>query len=244
MMEEVKNENTQELTPEQQAEKVSEREEEALSKMNVYQKLMYVQNKLKAPKGQYNSFGKYKYRSAEDILTGVKPLLYKTKSLLILQDEIEVIAGVQGNYIKAIAKFIDCATGETIETHAFAKECPHKGMSEDQCTGTASSYARKYALNALLLIDDTKDSDSDEVTGADRSNDNQTGNVSRQNNGGYQNQNNGYNSSYNQNGYQNQSSGYQNQSSGYNGGYQHQNNGYNGYSGNYNGGYQNGGRKQ
>ncbi|MDE5558605.1 MAG: ERF family protein [Ruminococcus sp.] len=60
--------------------------------MNVYQKLMYVQNKLKAPKGQYNSFGKYKYHSAEDILTGVKPLLYKTKSLIILQDEIEVTA--------------------------------------------------------------------------------------------------------------------------------------------------------
>ena len=242
-MEETKNiaqETTQELTPEQQAEKVSEREEEALLKMNVYQKLMYVQNKLKAPKGQYNSFGKYKYRSAEDILTGVKPLLYKTKSLIILQDEIEVIAGVQGNYIKAVARFIDCATGTEITTHAFAKECSHKGMSEDQCTGTASSYARKYALNALLLIDDTKDSDSDEVTGADRSNDNQNGSVNRQNNGGYQNQNNGYNSSYNQNGYQNQGSSY-------NGGYQHQNNGYNGYNGyngNYNGGYQNTGRKQ
>ena len=69
-------------------------------------------------------------------------------------------------------------------------------MSEDQCTGTASSYARKYALNALLLIDDTKDSDLDEVTGADRSNDNQNGNVGRQNNGGYQNQNNGYNGGY------------------------------------------------
>lgn len=94
-MEETKNiaqETAQELTPEQQAEKISEREEEALLKMNVYQKLMYVQNKLKAPKGQYNSFGKYKYHSAEDILTGVKPLLYKTKSLIILQDEIEVTA--------------------------------------------------------------------------------------------------------------------------------------------------------
>lgn len=238
-MEETKNiaqETVQELTPEEQAEKVSAREEEALLKMNVYQKLMYVQNKLKAPKGQYNSFGKYKYRSAEDILTGVKPLLYKTKSLIILQDEIEVITGVQGNYIKAIAKFIDCATGTEITTHAFAKECPHKGMSEDQCTGTASSYARKYALNALLLIDDTKDSDSDEVTGADRSNDNQNNNSSRQNNGyngNYQNQNNGYNGNGNYNGsYQNQNNGYPNQNNGY------QNNSYqnNGYRNN-NGGY-------
>ncbi|MDE5556227.1 MAG: ERF family protein [Ruminococcus sp.] len=90
------------------------------------------------------------------------------------------MTGVPGSYIKAVARFIDCATGTEITTHAFAKECSHKGMSEDQCTGTASSYARKYALNALLLIDDTKDSDSDEVTGADRSND---GN--QNNNGGY-----------------------------------------------------------
>lgn len=236
-MEETKNiaqETAQELTPEEQAEKVSAREEEALLKMNVYQKLMYVQNKLKAPKGQYNSFDKYKYRSAEDILTGVKPLLYKTKSLIILQDEIEVIAGVQGNYIKAVAKFIDCATGETIETHAFAKECPHKGMSEDQCTGTASSYARKYALNALLLIDDTKDSDSDEVTGADRSNDgNQNNNGSQQSNsynGGYQNNGYGnYNNGYqNQNGYQN--NGYQN--SGYQNGYRNNNSSQNGWNNN------------
>lgn len=191
----VQQENTQELTPEQQAEKVSEREEKALAKMNVYQKLMYVQNKLKAPKGQYNSFGKYKYRSAEDILTGVKPLLYKTNSLIILQDEIETFSGVQGSYIKAIAKFVDCATGTEITTHAYAKECPHKGMSEDQCTGTASSYARKYALNAMLLIDDTKDSDSDEVTGTDRNNGGNQNNSGRQNNGyqnGYMNNNGNY----------------------------------------------------
>ncbi len=227
-MEESKNisqETAQELTPEQQAEKVSEREEKALAKMNVYQKLMYVQNKLKAPKGQYNSFGKYKYRSAEDILTGVKPLLYKTNSLIILQDEIETVTGVQGSYIKAIAKFVDCATGEEITTHAYAKECSHKGMSEDQCTGTASSYARKYALNAMLLIDDTKDSDSDEVSGADRNNSgNRNNNGSRQNNGyngNYQNQNNGYQNQ--NNGYNNYNSGYQNQN---NNSYQNQNNGY------------------
>lgn len=230
-MEETRNnpqETAKELTPEQQAEKVSEREEEALAKMNVYQKLMYVQNRLKAPKGQYNDYGKFKYRSAEDILTGVKPLLYKTNSLIILQDEIETVPGVPGSYIKAVARFIDCATREEIETHAYAKECMHKGMSEDQCTGTASSYARKYALNAMLLIDDTKDSDSNEVSGADRSNGgNQNNSNARQNNGyngGYPNQNNGYNSGYS-NGYQNQNNGYQNQNNGYNG-YRNNNGGY------------------
>lgn len=224
-MEENKVQQKTELTPEEQAEKVSEREEQIISKMNVYQKLMYVQNKLKAPKGQYNSYGKYNYRSAEDILTGVKPLLYKTNTLIIMQDEIETVAGIQGSYIKAVVKFIDCATGEEITTHAYAKECSHKGMSEDQCTGTASSYARKYALNALLLIDDNKDSDSDEVTGADSSNNgSQNNNMQNSVNNGYNNNYQTQNNSYGNNNYQGQGNGY---NGSYNNSYQNPNGNYN-----------------
>lgn len=127
---------------------------------NIYLKLISVQEELKAPKNQYNSFGKYKYRSCEDILEGVKPVLKKHNATLFLKDEIVYVEGRY--YIKAIATFVDCETGESVEATALAREEEtKKGMDGSQITGTASSYARKYALNGLFLIDDTKDADTD-----------------------------------------------------------------------------------
>lgn len=128
--------------------------------MTVYEKLATVQKELKAPKGQYNSFGKYKYRSCEDILEAVKPILASVNCVVVLQDNIEHIG--DRFYIKATAKFIDAESGEETLNTAFAREdADKKGMDGSQITGTASSYARKYALNGLFLIDDTKDADTD-----------------------------------------------------------------------------------
>ena len=121
--------------------------------------LLAIQNELKAPKGNYNSFGKYAYRSAEDILTAVKPLLEKYECQLTISDDIVAV----GNriYLKATAALSDVDGNIEIVT-AFAREAEtKKGMDESQITGTASSYARKYALNGLFLIDDTKDADTD-----------------------------------------------------------------------------------
>ena len=127
--------------------------------MNVYEKLMNVQAKLKAPKNQYNSFGKYKYRSCEDILEGLKPLLMENKAILNLSDEVVEIS--ERFYIKATATFIDIEKGEKIETTALAREdLTKKGMDLAQVTGSVSSYARKYALNGMFCIDDTKDPDT------------------------------------------------------------------------------------
>ena len=129
--------------------------------MNIYEKLMNIQKELKAPKGQYNSFGKYKYRSCEDILESVKPLLEKYKVTIILSDKLEQIG--ERYYIRAKAILIDTETNNSIENTAYAREEEtKKGMDGSQITGTSSSYARKYALNGLLLIDDTKDADTDE----------------------------------------------------------------------------------
>src|SRR5699024_87793 len=128
-------------------------------KKNLTEKLINAQAELKAPKGQYNNFGKYKYRSAEDILEGVKPVNAKYGLLLRLSDEPVCIG--DRNYIKATATITDGT--DTIEVTAYARESvSKKGMDESQITGTASSYARKYALNGLYLIDDTKDADTDE----------------------------------------------------------------------------------
>lgn len=131
--------------------------------MSIYEKLLNIQSELKAPKGQYNSFGKYKYRSCEDILEAVKPLCVKNGLCLTLTDSIEII----GNryYIKATAVITD---GESkVETTAYAREDENKkGMDGSQITGSASSYARKYALNGLFDIDDTKDADTGEQTKA------------------------------------------------------------------------------
>jgi hypothetical protein len=121
--------------------------------------LIVIQTKLKAPKSQYNSFGKYKYRSAEDILEAVKPLLGEQGVLLTLSDDIIEVSG--RFYVKATATA--AKDGESVSNTAFAREDDtKKGMDGSQITGTASSYARKYALNGLFLIDDTKDADTDE----------------------------------------------------------------------------------
>ncbi|WP_303841250.1 ERF family protein [Selenomonas ruminantium] len=126
----------------------------------IYAALQAVQRDLKAPKGQYNSFGKYKYRSCEDIVEAVKPLLNDQGLILTMSDE--VIGVADRVYIKATCKVIDVATGDCIETTALARESlTKKGMDDSQITGTASSYARKYALNGLFAIDDTKDADTD-----------------------------------------------------------------------------------
>lgn len=126
--------------------------------MSVYLKLMKVQNELKAPKSQFNKFGNYNYRNCEDILEAVKPILIENKSLIIISDEVEFVEGRY--YVRASAVFIDAETGEKIETFASAREVNEKkGMDGSQITGSSSSYARKYALNGLLLIDDTKDAD-------------------------------------------------------------------------------------
>lgn len=122
--------------------------------------LLEIQVELKAPKSQYNKFGGYKYRSTEDILQAVKPLLKKYGDSLDLSDE-PVLIG-DWHYIKATAAFKDKDGNNTVVT-GYAREAANKkGMDDSQITGTASSYARKYALNGLFLIDDTKDADTDE----------------------------------------------------------------------------------
>lgn len=129
--------------------------------MSVYEKLSKVQSELKAPKGQYNSFGKYKYRSCEDILEAVKPLNAKHGVVLTVGDEVVEISN--RFYVKATATFVDIESGEKIINTALAREDDaKKGMDGSQITGTASSYARKYCLNGLFCIDDTKDADTDE----------------------------------------------------------------------------------
>ena len=127
----------------------------------IYASLMAVQAELKAPKNQHNSFGKYDYRSAEDIVEAVKPLLKKNGLFLTMSDDIVLIG--DRYYIKATVKVVDIVTGESVQTSALAREAAQKkGMDESQVTGTASSYARKYALNGLFAIDDTKDADTDQ----------------------------------------------------------------------------------
>lgn len=155
--------------------------------MNIYEKLMNIQAELKAPKNQFNSFGKYNYRSTEDILEGLKPLLLKYKVALLIGDEIEAIGehspllykeevydskskatkeetrvtGSQRYYVKATAILFDIEKDGKVTTTAYAREDEtKKGMDLAQVTGSTSSYARKYALNGLFAIDDTKDSDS------------------------------------------------------------------------------------
>lgn len=126
---------------------------------NIYSRLQAVQMELKAPKDQYNNFGKYSYRSCEDILEVVKPLCQKQGLLLSLTDEIVEMGG--RNYIKSIARVIEMETGKDFFTVAFAREDEtKKGMDGSQISGCASSYARKYALNGLFCIDDTKDADT------------------------------------------------------------------------------------
>ena len=134
--------------------------------MNVYEKLLTVQTKLNAPKNRKNTFGGYTYRSCEDILEAVKPLLAEVKAIILIKDAIVQIG--ERYYVHAQAFFFDIeqVKGEIynmVSADAYAREPDEKkGMDPAQITGTASSYARKYALNALLLIDDAKDPDTDE----------------------------------------------------------------------------------
>lgn len=153
--------------------------EKTEKKLTCLEKLMAIQTELKAPKGQYNSFGKYNFRSAEDILEAVKPYFAKYRVVVLLTDEI-VVKGTEQTtskddkgtetgslslrtYLKATARFVDLDSEKEISVSAEAREPDEKkGMDASQITGTASSYARKYALNGLFCIDDTKDADTDE----------------------------------------------------------------------------------
>lgn len=124
-------------------------------------KLVKIQAELKAPKGQMNNFGGYKYRSCEDILEAVKPLLKKHELTIVITDDVVNVG--QSNYIKATIRLSD--GNDTIECGALAREAvAKKGMDDAQITGSASSYARKYALNGLFAIDDTKDADTQDNT--------------------------------------------------------------------------------
>ena len=127
--------------------------------MTIYEKLSNIQSELKAPKSQYNSFGKYSYRSCEDILEAVKPICKNNKAVCTINDEIVLVG--DRYYVKATAWLIDTESGERINNIAYAREEDEKkGMDGSQVTGASSSYARKYALNGLFAIDDTKDSDA------------------------------------------------------------------------------------
>lgn len=128
----------------------------------IHQKLIEVQEELKAPKGQYNSFGKYYFRSTEDIVEALKPLLIKRGLLLLMYDEIELIGS--RIYVVSTADLTDGATNIKVSARARESETK-KGMDDSQITGTASSYARKYALNGMFLIDDSKDADTPEYSG-------------------------------------------------------------------------------
>ena len=131
--------------------------------MNVYEKLIAIQSELKAPKSQYNNFGKYAYRNCEDILEALKPILKEHKSTIYISDEIVTV--LERFYVKATVTFIDAETGEKIINTAYAREEEDKkGMDGSQVTGSSSSYARKYALNGMFAIDDTKDSDFTNTT--------------------------------------------------------------------------------
>lgn len=126
--------------------------------MSVYEKLLSIQAELKAPKNQHNSFGNFNYRSCEDILEALKPLLHTTRTTVTISDEI-INIGTRF-YVKATAALHDLETGEIITTAAYAREPENRPKMDDaQATGSSSSYARKYALNGLFLIDDAKDPD-------------------------------------------------------------------------------------
>jgi hypothetical protein len=133
--------------------------------MNITNKLLLIQTELKAPKNQRNNFGNYNYRSAEDILEAVKPLAKKHKVVFKISDELKEIAGRP--YIESTAKMIDC-TDPTMQIESVAQaivDFNAKGMQDPQRTGAASSYAKKYAIGNLLLIDDTKDADATNTHG-------------------------------------------------------------------------------
>ena len=131
---------------------------------NIYEKLLSVQTMLKAPKNQYNAFGKYNYRNCEDILEAVKPLCKEVKAVVLLTDDVVMIG--ERYYVQATAMFIDVESERQLQVTAYAREEEtKKGMDGSQVTGASSSYARKYALNGLFDIDDNKDSDTTNTHG-------------------------------------------------------------------------------
>lgn len=155
MPEEQKTQSEPETLPESDFASVSEIEKPK----GFLERLVAVQNELKAPKNQYNQFGKYKYRNAEDILEAVKPIAQVYQILIYLSDEVFMCG--DRIYIKATATARDCNSTDCITASAYAREpAEKKGMDASQISGTASSYARKYALNGLLCIDDAKDPDT------------------------------------------------------------------------------------
>ena len=124
----------------------------------IYAKLSQIQQELKAPKKQFNKFGGYNYRNCEDILEAVKPIAAKYETVVLIADEIVNIG--ERYYVKATARLVDVTDGSEVANTAFAREEERKkGMDGSQVTEASSSYARKYALNGLFAIDDTKDSD-------------------------------------------------------------------------------------
>ena len=127
--------------------------------LTIREKLTRIQTELKAPKSQYNNFGKYKYRSLEDIMEALKPIMKEVGACLVVEDDVKIIG--DRVYIVAKATLMDADSDASISAKALARESlSKKGMDESQITGTASSYARKYCLNGLFAIDDTKDADS------------------------------------------------------------------------------------
>lgn len=132
--------------------------------MKIHEKLSKIQTELKAPKNQFNKFGGYKYRSCEDILEALKPICAKNKAVLIVSDDIVPVD--DRYYVKATSTLYDTESGESVSATAFAREeDSKKGMDGSQITGASSSYARKYSLNGLFNIDDTRDSDATNTHG-------------------------------------------------------------------------------
>lgn len=153
-------------------EKKEQKTEQDKRNLDVTEKLSEIQTRMNVPKDKYNKFGEYNYRSAESILEEFKKYSREYNVLLTIHDEITEIAGRV--YVKAVAIFKDCETGDEISVPGYAREPETKPkMDESQVTGSASSYARKYAMNALFLLDDVKDPDTNEYaqqTGADKKN--------------------------------------------------------------------------
>ena len=153
-------------------EKKEQKTEQDKCKLGIMEKLSEIQTKMNVPKDKHSNYGGYDYRSAESILNEFKKYAREYNSSLLLRDEVVEIAGRV--YVKSVATFIDCENGEEISTTGYAREPESKPkMDESQVTGSSSSYARKYAMNALFLLDDVKDPDTDEYkkqTGADQKN--------------------------------------------------------------------------
>ena len=142
-------------------------------------RLSKLQEELKAPKNMYNNFGKYSYRNAEGILEAVKPLLIQYGMVLNISDSVEMVG--ERYYIKATATVHDTESDQIMVSTAYARESlDKKGMDDSQISGTASSYARKYALNGLFLLDDTKDADTDEYHNQTQGNGNKAKNEKQQ----------------------------------------------------------------